>query len=203
MAASDDSCMLCVHWAGVTRRAWPTHCLALTLSLLSVCARVFICVCVPLLQALPTNITLYPSVSASSSRSLFILSASVCVAALGVMLGLRSCERQHLSTSTWRQTGGHYQAQGQTLHSIFNYKITPYHLLIDIHEVKRQLWREQAVCLQSYSPHLFNQTSLPRIYHTLSLCLTWASSNCNCWLSFFSCTCFSSLLCIWKSIVNC
>lgn len=57
--------------------------------------------------------------------TLFILSASICDWVLGVMLGLCSCKHKHLSISTWRQTGGHYQAEGQTLHSIFNYKITP------------------------------------------------------------------------------
>lgn len=96
------------------------------------------------------------------------------------MLGLCGCERKHLFISTWRQTGGHYRAEGQAPHSIFNYKITP----PTTSSLTFMGWngsseKEQAVCLQSYSSHLFNQTSLRRIYHTLPLCssVAWAYSH--------------------------
>lgn len=57
---------VCVHWAGVTGRAWPTHCL---LSYLHV--SVFVSAC--LLQAFSTNITQArcPSISKPSFRSLY------------------------------------------------------------------------------------------------------------------------------------
>lgn len=85
------------HKNGMAHTLWP----ALTRT-------VFICVYVPLLQALGTNIAqaLCSSPSKVLFLALFLLSASVCVWVLGVMLGLCSCKRKHLSIATWRQTAG-------------------------------------------------------------------------------------------------
>ena len=119
MAASDDSCMLCVHWAGVIRRAWPTHCGLHHHCAASVC----VCVCVCVLVSLMKTFSKY------NSSSVFFCFFSlplvcVCVWVPGVMSGLCSCERKRPSVSTRRQTGGHYQAQGQTPHSILSHNIT-------------------------------------------------------------------------------
>lgn len=139
----------------------------------------FICVCVPPLQALRTNITqaLCSSSSKSLMLSLSLLPPSVS-GQLGVMLVFCSCKCKNLSFTTWGQTGGTIRQRDRPLHSILDYKTSRYPL-IGIQEMKLQ-FRERTgalfarvVCL--IKPH---QVEFITLCHSpcpclMGSCLQW------------------------------
>lgn len=148
-----------------------------------------VCVCIYWYPLWRHSLNITPALCSSVS-SLYLLSVSVS--------GCRVWCRGSVAVSAIvppspheDKQGGHYQAQGQTPHSVLSHNITPppspSSSFTRYNTSSRKNRRSVCTC---YSSHSSNQTSLRRIYHSLSLSSSppnvswfiWNNSNRTCWL---------------------